>query len=204
MLISLENIWHSYNHKLFENISEKIDLGDFVALYWPSGVGKTTFLQACWQLLTPKEWSITFHTFLTDRQKSFWYAFVWGPFFEEMSVRDNILFLSVFSNVDIDLAKYDEMLEFFEMKKFENSLVKSLSVGQRERVNIIRAFVHNPRVIILDEPGSNLDDRLFQKLFQFFQKEKKSWKNAIIIATHHSQYRELANKIINLELIEND
>lgn len=203
-LISFKNLWHYYNHPLFENISENIEIGDFLALYGPSGVGKSTFLQILGQLLKPKNGSITFHTFHTERQKAFWYAFVGGPFFEEMTTKENILFLQNFSNIKPDLQKYEEMLEFFKMKKFENIPVKSLSIGQRERVNIIRAFVHNPEIIILDEPGSNLDDKNFAKLFEFLKKEKESKKNAIIIATHNPKYREIANKIITLDLIEND
>lgn len=121
-----------------------------------------------------------------------------------MTVKQNILFLEFFSKIKLDIEKYENMMDYFEMKKYENTPVKSLSIGQRERVNIIRAFVHNPKIIILDEPGSNLDDRLFEKLFEFLKKEKQSKKNILVIATHQSRYRDIANKITHLELIEND
>lgn len=48
----------------------------------------------------------------------------------------------------------------------------SLSVGQRERVNFVRAFAHKPKVVILDEPGANLDAHLFAKLVEYIQSSK--------------------------------
>lgn len=120
-----------------------------------------------------------------------------------MSVKDNILFLDVFSEIIPDPAKYQEIMHYFEMEKFENTPVKSLSIGQRERVNIMRAFVHDPKVVILDEPGSNLDDRLFDKLFAFLEEENTKHKTTIIAATHHARYRDISTKTLYLDLIEN-
>lgn len=120
-----------------------------------------------------------------------------------MTVRENILFLENFSDISINSEKYHEMLAFFEMKTFENSVMKSLSVGQRERVNLIRACVHSPQIVILDEPGSNLDERLFDRVFSFLEREKQSQKNAIILATHHPKFRELATTTLTLEPLHN-
>lgn len=95
---------------------------------------------------------MNFHTFLTDRQKAFGYAFIGGPFFEELTVKENILFLENFSKITPNKEKYEEMMHFFHVKQFENTPIKLLSIGQRERINIIRAFVHEPKIIIIDEP----------------------------------------------------
>lgn len=204
MLIQAKNLGHNFAHKLFEKISLDVEIGDFCAIYGPSWVGKTTFLQIIWKLIEPKNGEIIFEKKLTNRQKNFGYAFVGGPFMEEMTVKENILFLQNFSKITPNLAKYEEMMDFFDIKKLENNIIKSLSVGQRERANIIRAFVHEPKIIIMDEPGSNLDDKNFLKLFEFLKKEKESRKNAIIIATHDNRYQKIANKILTFELLEND
>jgi len=113
-----------------------------------------------------------------------------------MTVRENILFLEFFSKITIDRDFYAELLEIFEIKNLENLSVKNLSAGQRERVNMVRAFVHKPKIVILDEPGSNLDTRLFGKIFQFLKNQKNS---AICIATHHKEFEEIATKIITLQ-----
>lgn len=204
MLISLTNIEHSYKNSLFHQISGNIEYGDFFAIYWPSGSGKSTLLEILWKIIQPTSWEIVFHKSLKNRNKEFWYAFIGWPFFEEMSTKDNILFLKNFSNISINEKKYEEMMDFFGMKKFEHTPIKLLSIWQRERANIIRAFVHEPKIIILDEPWSNLDDILFEKLLTFLKKEKESKSNAIIIATHHSEYKNIANKIIKLEPYNND
>lgn len=102
-----------------------------------------------------------------------------------MNVRQNILFLENFAKITLDIDWYEELIDFFEIKKYENIPIKELSVGQRERVNIVRAFVHRPQVAILDEPGINLDHRLFGKLFDFLEKQKKNQKVCICIATHN-------------------
>ncbi len=196
MLISLKNIGFSYYYPLFEKISETLEIGDFLTIYGPSGVGKSTLLEIIGNIRKPSNGTIIFDPSLTDRQKNFGYSFVGGPFFEEMSVRENILFLEFFTAITIDRDFYEELLDIFEIKSLENHSVKNLSAGQRERVNMVRAFVHKPKIVILDEPGSNLDARLFEKIFQFLKNQKNS---AICIATHHHEYREIATKIITLQ-----
>lgn len=204
MLIEGKNLSHSYKHSVFKNISLDVEIGDFVALYGPSWSGKTTFLKIFWKLLEPHNGDIIFDKILNNRQENFWYSFVDGPFFENLTVKENILFLENFSNIRVDTKKYKEMMKFFEMERHEQNPVKNLSVGQRERVNIMRAFVHHPKLIIIDEPGSNLDERMFEKLFTFLEKEKQSKQCAILIATHDERYKKIANKTLNFKLLEDE
>lgn len=202
MLISLHQVGHEYTTPLFRDLSETLSSGDVFAIYGPSWVGKTTLLCILGRLFSPKHGNITFHSSLTDRQKDFWYAFVGGPFFEDMTAKENILFLDSLSHISPSQDTYHSLLQYFEMEAFEHIPVRSLSVWQRERVNIIRAFVHNPQIIILDEPGSNLDERLFQKLFTFLEEKKHAWKHLIIMATHNQEYKHLANKILTLKPLQ--
>lgn len=75
-----------------------------------------------------------------------------GPFFEQLSVCENIFFLEHFTDIRIDESYYQYLLSYFELEDFEQNAVIHLSVGQRERVNLIRACVHKPKIVLLDEP----------------------------------------------------
>jgi ABC-type multidrug transport system ATPase subunit len=69
-----------------------------------------------------------------------------------MTVVENILLLENFAGISIDRGYLQELLEYWEIDMLVSQTVISLSVGQRERVNFLRALVHRPRVVILDEP----------------------------------------------------
>lgn len=129
MLIELDHIGYRYREStIFSDISLSLKKGEVLTLYGPSGSGKTTLLQILGKLIEPTTGKAIFDRALDDRQKSFGYAFIDGPFFEEMSVHDNILFLEQFANVKIDRDYYRELLELFEMQKYEKKLVRELSV----------------------------------------------------------------------------
>jgi ABC-type multidrug transport system ATPase subunit len=84
----------------------------------------------------------------------------------------------------IDETWYRELLEYFEMEKYELSKLSELSAGQRERVSLIRTFVHEPQIIILDEPGSHLDELLQDKLLGFIAKYHKEHHTTFVISSH--------------------
>lgn len=96
-----------------------------------------------------------------------------GPFFEMLSVQDNIYLLEHFAGVTLDLDYYHELIEYFEIASLVHMPVISLSTGQRERVNYVRALVHRPSVVILDEPGANLDAHLFAKLLSHLEQSSR-------------------------------
>lgn len=95
-------------------------------------------------------------------------------FFEEMSTLDNIYILPELMKVSLDKDWVDELYHELEMDEFINTPIKELSAGQRERISIIRSIVHKPKILILDEPGSHLDEALAKKtnrLIENYQKD---------------------------------
>lgn len=84
------------------------------------------------------------------------------------------------------------------MTQLEQKPLISLSAGQRERVNFIRAHLHRPKAIILDEPGANLDAHLFNKMIACIQKNREDHQTAYIIVSHDMRFNELSTQYLEL------
>ncbi len=198
-LILVRNISFSYGEELlFSKVDMDITPWDIYLIRWPSGVGKTTLLNLLGAIIKPQDWVIDYAPQLFPRELWFGYAFIDGPFFELLTVKENIFLLETFANSKIDSDYYQELVRYFEIESLETHTLISLSAGQRERVNFIRALVHNPRVVILDEPWSNLDSVLFEKLIDFIKMKSKKNHTSFIIVSHSNRFEEIATKSLGL------
>lgn len=198
-LISITNLSYNFwKNFLFKNLSFEISSWEIVLITGPSGVGKTTLLSLIWRIVAPQLGNIEYDTILSSREKWFGYALIDGPFFETLSVKENIFLLESFAGIKINISYYRELLEYFEIQALEFQSLISLSAGQRERVNFVRALVHQPKVIILDEPWSNLDAHLFKKLVSFIQKNIKESDTSYVIVSHDSRFIKIASQQIEL------
>ena len=148
------------------DVSLKINSGELFVLLGPSGCGKTTLLRLLGGFETPNFGEI----YLDDRridhlpphQRSIHTVFQNYALFPHLSVRDNISFGPKIQKLSHKEIKYnvDEALDIVRMKNFENSFPKTLSGGQKQRVALARALVNKPKVLLLDEPLSALDQKL--------------------------------------------
>ncbi len=188
--ISAKDMDYNYGSQLaISPFSFKISLWERILISWPSGSWKTTLLKLIWGVLQPTSWKIQIGNLSEielqkERFHIFGYAFVDGDFFESMSVRDNILIFSETLSLQIDKDWYKELLAYFEMEGFEHVSLQKLSAGQRERINLIRAFVHKPKILLLDEPGSHLDKLLQKKLIEFITRYQKVHNATLIVSSH--------------------
>ncbi len=198
-LILARNISFSYeNEVLFSQINMEVAPWDIFLIQWPSGVGKTTLLYLLGAIIKPQEWDIDYAPQLLPRELWIGYAFIDGPFFELLSVKENIFLLETFANTKIDREYYHELMEYFEIEPLESHTLISLSAGQRERANFIRALVHNPKIVILDEPWSNIDAHLIDKLIDFIRMKSKKNHTSFIIVSHSNRFQEIATKSLEL------
>ena len=201
-LISVSDLSHSYSAKpVFSGLSFEVSPSDICLITGPSGIGKTTLLSLVGAILPPQAGNITYNPVLIPREHGFGYAFIDGPFFENLSVRENVLLLQSFSDAPIESSFVDELLHYFEISTLQSMPLISLSAGQRERVNFVRALVHKPKVLILDEPGANLDARLFEKLLLSIRNLQKEQQTAFVIVSHDSRFLDIAS--MRIEFSEN-
>lgn len=165
-------------------------------LIGPSGSGKSTLLSLLGGYFLPTAWEIvysywdiqystrssSFHTFARDHIGTF---FTEGSFFESHTARENIDFPHLFWWYRFSWEIYSELIDLFQMTpELLESPVSILSSGERERVNLIRLFVSMPRILLLDEPFSHLDDELLEKALWFLGEYSSQYSPLCIIATH--------------------
>lgn len=172
--IVLKNVQFSYakkTDKTLINIANwQVEQGESVFLYGPSGAGKSTLLNLLAGVLTPQQGEIVlkgekFHTLgakQRDRFRSRHIGFVFQQFnlIPYLSVKDNILLASHIAGTSKKVVE-QRLEHLFNGLQLDKTLMffpaSTLSVGQQQRVAIVRALINQPEIIIADEPTSALD-----------------------------------------------
>jgi putative spermidine/putrescine transport system ATP-binding protein len=179
-----------------------VKAGSLVALLGPSGCGKTTTLRMIAGLEQPSEGDILFNgesilAIPTDK-RNIGMVFQRYVLFPHMNVEKNVGFgLRMRGANKSDIAKrVAEVLEIVQLKGFEKRFPSQLSGGQQQRVAIARTVITNPRVMLMDEPLSNLDAKLREEMRAFITKLQKQLGITTLFVTHDQvEAIELADQI---------
>jgi putative ABC transport system ATP-binding protein len=195
-MIVIDNLSKIYPNSTIgvKEINLTIDTNTTVILKGKSGSGKSTLLSLIATLLKPTRGEIRYHdkriSKLPDHFAALFRREHLGFIFQQFNL---IPTLSVYENITLPLLPDNlstrelELYAFNVLKTFDidhkrHEKATNLSGGEQQRVAIARALIHDPDIILADEPTANLDSRLAQNFLEFIQ--QNSGKKTIIIATH--------------------
>jgi ABC-type multidrug transport system ATPase subunit len=160
-LLKLEGVTKRFGGLVaVDHIDLEIDKGESIGIVGPNGSGKTTLLKIVAGLIKPSKGVVKILG--NDLRKFKDYKRFLGVLlhenvlYEELTVGENLKFYAKAYGVFSDLAK--DVFEAFRLERFENSKVKELSFGWKKRVNLVRALINDPKIVLLDEPFAGLDD----------------------------------------------
>lgn len=177
-------------NKVLRGISFHAQAGEIFGLLGPNGAGKTTTLRIICTLLSPDGGSVEvlgFDTLRAPQEVRRRVGVVTAEIgvYPRLSARENIIYFAQLSSVDgHDLKRrVDAVIERLDIGSFAGQRAESLSSGQKQKVAIARAVVHDPDVLMFDEPTSNLDV-LASKEVRAFMVEASRRGKCVIFSTH--------------------
>jgi sodium transport system ATP-binding protein len=179
------------------DVSLEVGPGEIYALLGPNGAGKTTALRVLATLLTPTSGTAFVDGIdvrvgpLEVRRRIGFLAASMG-LYERLTAREFVEYFARLQGLQGHRLKkrVDEVVEVFDIGEFANRYCGRLSTGQRQRVSVARAIVHDPPALILDEPTLGLDVLSGQTIYQFIERERQRGK-AIVFSTHQMEEVEL-------------
>ena len=195
-MLMCNNLEKSFDNVLFSNFDLTVKPGEIIAITGPSGCGKTTLLRCICGLDFIDSGTIT----LDDNDITEWPAedrgigmiFQRPVLFPHLNVRQNLLLGNKSGNVEQSLKEVN-------MSGFENRSVNNLSGGEGQRISLARALLANPKVLLLDEPFSSIDEELSMKLVEDVRKILKKRQTPAILVTHNKTIaRKFADSVISL------
>ena len=200
--IKLQNVKKSYgNFNALVDISFDLFKGDFLSIFGPNGAGKSTLLKILSAQTRHTRGKVLFDNVeLNSKPNEFRRSF--GvishlPFlYENLTAEENLKFYGKIYSVENIEKRVNELLKKVELINRKNDLVRNYSRGMLQRLSIARALVHNPEIILLDEPYTGLDQHASYILTNILR-EQFEYKKTIIMVTHNlSRGYDLASKII--------
>ena len=204
MYLSLKNISKKYKDKeILKNISFDIKEGELICILGPSGCGKTTLLNIIGGFISDFSGDVLLSdeniNNIPPEKREIATVFQSYGLFTHKNVIDNVSYglklLKIDKNTRENRAK--EMLEKVGLASYEKKKIKELSGGEQQRVAIARSMVLNPKLLLLDEPLSNLDVHLRDVMRKEIKKIQKQFGVTMIIVTHDQEDAfKLADRVI--------
>ena len=188
-VIRVENFKQQFGKLVvLKNINLEVKRGEILGLLGPSGSGKTTLVKAIVGMSEPTEGTVTV---LQTKMPSLsvvskiGYMAQSDALYEDLNAYDNILFFASLYGMKGKEAKKraDEVLELVILRNEGKKLVKNFSGGMKRRLSLAIALVHNPEILILDEPTVGIDPVLRVEFWKEFERIRKAGVT-IIITTH--------------------
>ena len=188
---------------ILHDIDLTISKGEVVALMGPNGAGKSTLLACLTGGLRPTSGAICFFgnaargSAAVKRQIGF--AGHQAGLYRELTALENLMFAARMYGVDCPRERARALLAEAGLEPMAHRPVAELSQGMRRRLAIARVQVHDPRLILLDEPFASLDANGSQWLELLFQRWR-TWKRTVCFASHDAeQSRRLADRVVWLD-----
>ncbi|MBO4846453.1 MAG: ABC transporter ATP-binding protein [Lachnospiraceae bacterium] len=205
--ITVNNLTKRYNeHTAVDDISFDVNEGDLFAFLGENGAGKSTTINILCTILgkTSGEVRIFGHELSKDDDKIrelIGIVFQNSVLDKKLTVGENLLTRGAYYGMKKKeiLTRLEPYMESFEIGEIWNRKYEKLSGGQRRRVDIVRALIHDPRILFLDEPTTGLDPRSRKMVWDHIRKLKEEKKLTIFLTTHYMEETANADDVRILE-----
>jgi putative ABC transport system ATP-binding protein len=196
--------------RVLHNISLEVSLGELTMLIGPSGCGKTTLISILSGILSSTSGSTALINQcidnLSDREKVLFRRENIGFIFQQynllpaLTAAENAAMPLLAAGIkdEVAIAKAREILEHIGMQGHTEKFPRQLSGGQQQRVAIARALVHNPKIIVCDEPTAALDAISGQAVMKILREIANDADRAVFIVTHDNRIYHFADRIVEM------
>ena len=194
--------------RILRGVNLDVAQGEIVLIEGSSGNGKTTFLNIISGIDLPTKGKVLFEnediTKLSEDERAKLRLEDIGIVFQSSALIDD---LTVMENIALPLKlagkkwreRVKELIGYFNLGRVKYSFPNALSGGERQRVEIARALANNPKVLIADEPTSNLDDTNAHLVAQLITRVREDLKTTVVIASHDVRIKNLGDRKYILE-----
>lgn len=211
MGLKIENLTKTYgDFKALNHVSLEVENGKILGILGRNGAGKTTTIKSIMGIIEPEEGSITFDGIDIRKAKvSIGYLPEERGLYVNAVVKDQLLYFAMLNGMDKKVAftEIKKLLEEFKIPGYLNKKVKTLSKGNKQKIQLISAILHKPQIVILDEPFSGLDPVNIE-LFKSTVLDLKKSGATILFSSHRMEdVEEMCDRIVMLNkgnVVENN
>ena len=198
--IKAQNVKKSLGgREILKNVTFSVEKGDIFGFLGPNGAGKTTTIRTLLGLYQPDGGTVEImgQNVLTPAVRNrIGFAFDPDGLFERMSAGDNLAFYLKIYNRPVDKQHILDVLDMFSLKDRANDKAGTFSKGMRQRLTIARSMVHDPDVMILDEPTSGVDPSEQMNLRNYLTGISRERGKTIFLSTHNmDEVQRICNRI---------
>ena len=175
-----------------DNATFSADSDTLTAIVGESGSGKSTLLSVGAGLITPDSGTVE-----VNGTNSI--IFQQSNLLSALKVRDQLLIMDHMAGRKLRKDRADELLEFVGLKGMGNRRIGQLSGGQAQRVNIARALMDEPNLLLADEPTSALDSHLSQEIIRLLRDITQELHTATVLVTHDRSLLTFADHVVEVK-----
>lgn len=211
-ILQLENVSVIYGDNVqtkgLNNLSLETKAGEFVAIMGPSGSGKSTLLNTVAGILPATSGRIQVAGRAIDRlsdeeaaqfrREELGFVFQEFNLVETLNVKENIVLPLMFQHQSVDVMeeRVTKLAEALGISAILDKRVTEISGGQRQRVAIARAVIHQPALLLADEPTGNLDSKNSKEVMSVFKELNEQLNLSIFLVTHDAMTATYSDRII--------
>lgn len=175
--------------KAIDDLSFELEGGKIYGIIGPNGAGKSTTMSLLMGLIFPSSGSGSIKEYSlgsNEAKKLMGYSPEFPNFYSDMSCLEYLVYMGQLSNLDYETAikRALELLEEFNLSEYKLKKVAKFSTGMKKKVGLIQAMLHNPEVLLLDEPTANLDPTSRSEIILSLKKLVNQRKMTVLISSH--------------------
>jgi len=198
-VLSVENLVKSYHQSgkkepftAVDSISFQLGQGEILGLLGPNGAGKTTTIQMLLSTLTPTSGKISYFgknlfEHRSECLQNIAFASTYINFPGDLTIEENLNIYGMLYGLPRAEIKHNisKFLKLFDIESLRNKPTNTLSAGQKTRVMLCKAFLTNPKIILLDEPTASLDPDVAHDVREFILRQQKELGVSILFTSHN-------------------